>query len=249
MEKKYNYTYQIKNLINGKTYIGVHSTDSLNDDYMGSGKQLKPAFKKYGKENFFKIILCFFDTVNEAYEEEKFLVNEEWIKSKDNYNIAIGGNGGDFGDEVRKKISLANSGKNNGMYGKKISEKTREKLQKKLSGKNNPNYGKQHSQETKNKIREKALGRTPSEETRKKMSKNNVRYWEGKSLLNETKIKISQSKKGIIPVNKGKSKYDDIECLVKIDIKNGFTEKMLKKKYNISSGGIHRLKQKLKLCQ
>lgn len=37
IEKKYNFVYQTKNLINGKTYIGVRCTDNLNDGYIGCG--------------------------------------------------------------------------------------------------------------------------------------------------------------------------------------------------------------------
>ena len=38
-EKKYNYFYRIENKINGHYYYGIHSTDNLNDGYMGSGKK------------------------------------------------------------------------------------------------------------------------------------------------------------------------------------------------------------------
>lgn len=107
-EFKYNFVYQTKNLINGKTYIGVHGTNKLNDGYIGCGiksqiganresKRSKTIFSravaKYGYENFKREILGFFDTYEECLEEEKYLVNENWIKRNDNYNLVLGGKG------------------------------------------------------------------------------------------------------------------------------------------------------------
>jgi hypothetical protein len=90
----YHFTYQTKNLVNDKTYIGVHSTKNLNDGYLGSGDKLKKAILKYGKLNFKIEILCFFDSLKEAYEEESFIVDKKWTSKKDNYNVSIGGNRG-----------------------------------------------------------------------------------------------------------------------------------------------------------
>ena len=59
--KTFNYIYKITNKINGKIYIGKHSTDNLNDGYIGSGVVLKQAIKKYGVENFTKEIIEFCD--------------------------------------------------------------------------------------------------------------------------------------------------------------------------------------------
>lgn len=88
---KYHYVYQTKNLLNGKTYIGRHSTNNLNDGYIGSGTLLKRSIKKYGKENFVCTILSFFDSYEESVEEEKWLVHKDYCKNENNYNIVEGG--------------------------------------------------------------------------------------------------------------------------------------------------------------
>ena len=82
--------YKITNTINGKYYIGKHQTNNLNDGYMGSGKILKHAIKKYGIENFIKEILFVFDNEQEMNDKEKELV----VVSEETYNLINGGIGG-----------------------------------------------------------------------------------------------------------------------------------------------------------
>lgn len=92
-KQQYHYFYKITNLINNHFYYGVHNTNNLNDGYMGSGKRLQYAYKKYGIENFKKEILKYFNTKEEAYEYESIIVNEELINNKECYNIVTGGKG------------------------------------------------------------------------------------------------------------------------------------------------------------
>ena len=59
-QKKYHYIYKTTNLKNGKFYVGMHSSDNLNDGYLGSGTRLRRSIRKNGKENFKIEILEFF---------------------------------------------------------------------------------------------------------------------------------------------------------------------------------------------
>lgn len=88
---KYYTIYKITNITNGKYYIGKHITDNPNDGYMGSGKAIKSAIKKYGKEKFIKEIL------HVCYDEEQMnLLEEMLIDYRDamSYNMTVGGKGG-----------------------------------------------------------------------------------------------------------------------------------------------------------
>ena len=87
----YHYFYRITNEINGKVYYGIHSTDNLDDGYMGSGKLIMNAVKKYGRENFTKDIIMFFDSRNKLSEYEKQFVNEKLINDPNCYNLIRGG--------------------------------------------------------------------------------------------------------------------------------------------------------------
>ena len=86
--------YKTTNLVNNKIYIGKHKSTDINDDYLGSGKLLKRAIEKYGKEHFKKEILFECKTEQEANDLEAEIVDEEFITRLDTYNIMIGGHGG-----------------------------------------------------------------------------------------------------------------------------------------------------------
>lgn len=86
--------YQITNLINNKIYVGKHQTKNIDDSYMGSGKLIKDAIKKYGIENFKKEILFWFDNESDMNKKEAELITEEFCLRENTYNLCPGGKGG-----------------------------------------------------------------------------------------------------------------------------------------------------------
>jgi hypothetical protein len=142
---KYHFVYITTNTINNKKYIGVHNTNDINDGYIGSGKLLQKAVEKYGKESFVREIIKFFDTKEEAFEFERFFVNEQIVNDEQYYNLVHGGKGGDFGEKVNKKI------------GRKVSDswknKSEEQKQEKIAKWKETFYGK--SEDEINEIRKK----------------------------------------------------------------------------------------------
>lgn len=113
--------YKITNDINGKFYYGVHN-GSNTEKYMGSGIALKKAQDKHGLNNFSKQILLWFDTIEEAYEYEAVIVSEKLIKSKNCYNMRVGGCGGSV------------KGKENPNYGLKRSDEYKAKMSEAQKG-------------------------------------------------------------------------------------------------------------------
>ena len=94
MNKKHYLVYKTTNLVNGKIYIGKHETDNLDDGYLGSGIMIQRAIEKYGKENFKREILFECSSREGMNAKEAELVNEEFLKRDDVYNLKQGGEGG-----------------------------------------------------------------------------------------------------------------------------------------------------------
>lgn len=145
----YHTVYKTTNLVNGKIYIGKHSTNDLNDSYFGSGRLLKDALNKYGKDNFKKEILSTHDTDLLAYSAEEKILTEEFIAGNQNYNLCVGGLGPkSFTKEQKKKLSdikigckltkehSANISKS--LMGRKRSAKTVNKIKKWHTGRKRP---------------------------------------------------------------------------------------------------------------
>ena len=145
------YIYRIINNINGKTYIGQHKYNDINDSYMGSGTILKKAKEKYGIENFSKEILYSeIKTREEVYKIEMQTIKEERENGNGEYNMTDGGEGfrGRHTEESKRKIGEASKGNqyakgvnigNQYAKGNKLSEETKKQMG--LSRMGNTNNG------------------------------------------------------------------------------------------------------------
>lgn len=134
-EKKFHYIYKTTNLVNGKYYIGMHSTDNLEDGYIGSGKRLWNAIKIFGKDKFKCEVLEMLPNRSSLKERERELVNEDVLKDKKCMNLQPGGGGG-FVDEHHKQ-KFQKSGKRAVKLSqiKKRIEKKKKKETKKIKSK------------------------------------------------------------------------------------------------------------------
>ena len=109
--------YQTTCTVNNKIYIGVHSTNDLDifDGYLGCGvytyrpatymnpnTPFKCAVEKYGTSKFIRTTLKVFDVEEDAYKLEAELVNEEFVRREDTYNLALGGRSTEMANGKKK---------------------------------------------------------------------------------------------------------------------------------------------------
>lgn len=97
--------YKTTNILNGKIYIGQTSKD-LDTEYLGSGRIIMKAVKKYGKHNFKREVLEECDSKEYMNEREKYWIQHfDSINRNIGYNVSTGGEGGNLGPEVNKLLS------------------------------------------------------------------------------------------------------------------------------------------------
>ena len=219
----YKYTiYKITNKLNHKIYIGMHKTKNLQDNYMGSGKLIKRAIKKYGVENFTKEILFIFDASEEMFNKEKEIVNQLFIESDNTYNIIEGG----FGDCSH----MNKNGRN--LYGQNGDINH--------GGKNLLNG---------NKIKEFLIEKGLFEEWKQKVStslkekwKRDGFHWTGRKHKDESKKKMSADRKGKY-TGKDNSNYGNCWVYSDLESKNKTIKKTELNEY-INNGWKSGIKMK-----
>ena len=110
-QRKHHLVYKTICTSTGNYYIGMHSTDDLNDGYLGSGWRLHRSVKKYGKENFVREIIQDCKDRKTASLLEKELITPEMLADRACLNLRTGGTGQMCGysppTETRQKLSIA----------------------------------------------------------------------------------------------------------------------------------------------
>lgn len=142
------FIYQIKNMINGHSYIGK-TTKTIQSRFLKHCESSKrsnvvfaKAIQKYGKDKFQISLLEECSSLELLNEREKY-----WIKQLNpEYNMTPGGDGGDTSSSP---LYI--------QYMKNVRPVQ-------ISGNNNPFFGRTHSEETKKKISLANKGRKCSEE-------------------------------------------------------------------------------------
>jgi len=210
---KYYLVYEIRNILNNNIYIGVHATDNINDCYMGSGLLIRKAITKYGESNFVRTVLFFCSSSREMYKKESEIVTPEFIKRADVYNECQGGNGFQYGHQVKEETRARIR---NSQIGRKFTEEHKEKMMiarigRRLSDEHKlhigiKSKGKKHTEETKLKMRLCKLGKKHTEEARLNMRNSHV----GKKMTEESKKKLSQIMTGRKVTEEFRNKMSEI---------------------------------------
>ena len=103
---KYHFIYKTTNILNNKFYIGIHSTNSLDDGYLGSGDRLKSSIRHHGRNNHRREIIEFFCDRDSLVLREIQMIDENTLKDPLCLNLVEGGEGGfPLSDEHIKKFS------------------------------------------------------------------------------------------------------------------------------------------------
>ena len=129
------YVYLITNKINGKKYIGSSRKNQIDENYYGSGKAIKDALKKYGKNNFQRDIL--WEGKGNARKIETYFL--EGVNAANNplyYNMTNDARGNNIHKEETKKTVSEK------LTGRKFSKEICEKISKAKQGSTTSKKGK-----------------------------------------------------------------------------------------------------------
>lgn len=239
--KIYGIVYCVKNVVNGKKYIGqtIQSLTARKKDHKASICKhphllISKAYKKYGFENFEWTVLYEASSRSDLDRAEKKLIQEHNTFSPAGYNMTTGGEGAGHLPVTVEKIRTI-------LQNRRVTKKTRQLLSRSLKGKYTGNqasfFGKKHTEETKRKMSEAQKG------------DKNHNY--GKKATRETRHKMSESHKGenhwnnhpVICIETGEIFLSASDAMQKTNIDNSSIIKCCKKIRKTAGGYTWKYKQ------
>jgi group I intron endonuclease len=129
------YVYLITNIINGKKYIGSSRKSQIDENYYGSGRAIKNALKKYGKNSFIRDIIWQGEGDTRDIESQWL----EYFNAKNNpqfYNMTNDARGNGLHKESTKRTVSEK------LTGRKFSKEICEKISKAKKGSTTSKKGK-----------------------------------------------------------------------------------------------------------
>lgn len=194
-KKYFGIIYKTTNKINGKIYIGqtIKNLEQRKREHLNEAKRDSKEFyfyraiRKHDSENFDWEIL------EQCNSKEELDLAEEWYIRY--YKTFTG-----FADCCGYNLTLGGGG----IVGFRPSTETRKKMSKAQSGENNPMYGRNHTNEAIQKIKTTKMRKGLSKKIRQKISETKKELYKnpentpmfGKTHTEETIQKMSEAKKG-----------------------------------------------------
>lgn len=102
----YNILYRTTFIVDGRIYVGVHSSTKVYDSYIGCGvdadycselnynysrNSFVGLVKRYGVKSFVRENLLYFNSIDEALFCERLVVDRSWISNPKTLNLRVGG--------------------------------------------------------------------------------------------------------------------------------------------------------------
>ena len=198
--KTYHYLYRVTHIESGRIYIGIHSTNDLEDRYFANGVygasdategdwirlnhgdrthegHIKLALVKYGRRAFKREIIEWFENREDLITREAEIVTKDFVDRDDNFNHRTGGVANiEFSEEARQKIS-----DNNPMKRADVREKVAQAVKESW---------------TQERREERSKNNWMKKEENKHLISGENHPWYGRQHTEESKEKISRANAG-----------------------------------------------------